>query len=147
MRKLLKWLAGPLTDIATKYMSIRENAADRKMDRLIQRDFLENEIKKAMVADHTKAQALSAAILRRDRGDSRTSWIRPVTAGIALVWWFALMLSQIEWIGYSTSKALLPVIWQIPPGLLGQAYMMFPMGVLASFYVARPFEKYLLGKG
>jgi hypothetical protein len=147
MRKLFKWVAGPLTTLANKWVESRDRAAERKMEAAITREFMENQIKSVMVEDEAKARQLSAAILRRDRGDDRTSWIRPVTAALALIWWGSLTLSQMVWVGYGNSNALLPIVWHIPPGLLGQAYMMFPMGVLATFYVARPFEKHLLGKG
>lgn len=146
MRKIFKWLAGPFTTLATKWITSRDLAAERKMEAEITRDFLENQIKAVMIEDNGKARELSSAILRRDRGDHRTAWIRPVTAGIALVWWVALSLSQMVWVGYGYSNALLPIVWHLPPGLLGQAFLGFPMGVLASFYIARPFEK-LLGKG
>lgn len=146
MRKILKWLAGPVTALAQTYIQSRENAAVRKMEREIERDFLENQIKASLIEDGAKARELAAAILRRDRGDNRTSWIRPVTAGLALVWWTALNLSQMQWVGYAASDALLPVIWHVPPGALGKAFLAFPMGVLATFYIARPFEKHMIGK-
>jgi hypothetical protein len=106
------------------------------------RNFIRGQLKEAILDDDYKRQQMVANILRRDRGDNRTSWIRPVTAVLALVFWLALTLSQIELGG----NGILPIIWNVPPGKLGALFLGFPMGVLATFYIARPFEKFLIGR-
>lgn len=142
MKKIMQWLMGPFTKLAQAYIESRERTKQAELEREVKRDFLNNELKKELLSDDGKRAELLAAILRRDRGDARTAWIRPVTAGIALVFWIALCLSQMVWGG----NGILPITWNVPPGLLGQAFLAFPMGVLATFYVARPIEKFLIGK-
>lgn len=139
---LLSVITGPITKMTEAYISYQENTAMAKIEREVQRDFLTAEIRKAMLEDGSKGRELAAAILRRDRGDRLTSWIRPTTAAMALLFWALLALSQMVWGG----NGILPIVWNVPPGLLGQVFLGFPMGILATFYVARPFEKFLIGK-
>lgn len=146
MMKILNWLTGPLTSLGEKYIEGRNNAEQRRLENEAARDVLQKELTGAMLDDDFKRAELAAVILRRDRGDYRTSWIRPVTAGLALLLWVALALSQIVWVGYDQSNALLPIIWHVPPGELGTLFTAFPLGVLATFYIARPFEKFLIGR-
>lgn len=142
LNKIFEWLTGPLTRIGEKYIEGRNNAEMARIEREAARDFINGQLKEAALEDDYKRAELLAAVIRRDRGDWKTSWIRPVTAGIALVFWLALCLSQIQ-IG---GNGILPIVWHVPPGLLGQAFLAFPMGVLATFYIARPIEKFLIGR-
>lgn len=142
IRTVLGWVTGPITRIGEAYVTGRQNAELRRIDREVQRDFLTTQLQQAALEDDYKRQELLAGIIRRDRGDWKTSWIRPVTAGLALVFWLALTLSQIELGG----SGILPIIWHIPPGALGNIFTAFPMGVLATFYIARPLEKFLIGR-
>lgn len=143
---VLNWVTGPLTRIAEIYMQGKNDAEQKRLENQAQRDLITKELKAALLADDFKRAELAKAVLRRDRGDNRTAWIRPVTAGLALTMWLALTLSQIVWVGWGQSDQLLPIVWNVPPGDLGTMFTAFPMGVLASFYIARPIEKFLIGR-
>ena len=147
LKTILAWLTGPLTTLSQSWIEGRYDAEQAKIEREVKKDFLRTEIKKELLTDDGKRAAMLANIIRNDRGDNRTAWIRPVTAGMALVFWTMLTLSQMVWVGWSTSVQLLPIVWNIPPEPLGTMMVAFPMGVLASFYIARPFEKFFIGKG
>lgn len=141
MQKLIKsifgWLAGPATRIAETYMKQRADVEMRRIEQQEARDLIRGSLRDHMLTNEGRKQELVKAIMRRDRGDWRTSWIRPVTAAMALVFWAALTLSQIELGG----NGILPIIWNVPPGFLGQVFLAFPAGVLATFTVVRPIEK------
>jgi len=143
---ILSWVTGPLSAIGEKYVEGRNKAREMALENQAKRDFMRDQMERALLDDDFKRQEMVAQVQRNDRGDHRTSWIRPVTAAMALVFWLALTLSQIVWVGWQGSDALLPVVWHVPPGALGTLFTAFPMGVLASFYIARPFEKFLIGK-
>lgn len=142
MKTILAWVTGPFTKLATVYMESKARYNDAALEREVKRDFMHRELTELAMDDDYKRTAMIASIIRNDRGDWKTSWIRPLTAGMALVFWLALCLSQIELGG----NGILPIIWHVPPGLLGQAFLSFPMGVLATFFLARPFEKFLIGR-
>lgn len=143
LKTILGWITGPITKIGEVYVEGRNKAEMKRLENEEKRDFLRNEMQKALLEDGFKADQLVAQIIRNERGDAKTSWIRPVTAVIALVFWVALALSQITLGG----AGILPIVWHVPPGMLGQAFLAFPMGVLATFYIVRPFEKHLIRKG
>lgn len=138
-------ITGPIASVITSYTNSKEATEQKRIERKAKRDFIDSELRKAMLDDDWRREQLANGILRRDRGDYRTAWIRPLTAALAILFWVALTLSQIEWVGYEASNALLPIVWQVPPGLLGQIFLTFPMGVLATFYVTRSYEKTKLG--
>jgi hypothetical protein len=142
LKLLLGWISGPVTAIGAKYIEGKNNANMKRLENEEQRSFIRGQLELAVLDDDYKRGAMVEAIIRNDRGDYKTSWIRPVTAVLALVFWLALTLSQIEWGG----TGLLPITWNVPPGPLGKLFLAFPMGVLTSFFIARPFEKFLIGK-
>lgn len=144
LRTILGWLTGPLTALGTMYMESKNSSELAQIEREVKKDFLHKELATMALDDDLQRQRMVEAIISDDRGDARTSWIRPLTAALAILFWLALTLSQIVWVGYGNGQ-LLPVVWNVPPGALGQVFTAFPLGVLASFYISRPIEKFLLG--
>jgi hypothetical protein len=146
LRFLTGLITGPASAMMTAYIASRERSQSAALEREVKRDFMHNELQKAMLNDDYKRNELASNIIRRDRGDSRTSWIRPVTAAMALVFWMVLTLTQMRWVGYAASNQLLPITWDVPPGTLGTLFTAFPLGVLTTFYISRPIEKFFMGR-
>ncbi len=138
LRAILSWLTGPLTHLGSAWVEGRQNVELQRIEREAQRDLLSNEMKKAVLENDALMAQYAQRIMQQDAaGGWRTSWIRPVTAGISIIFWVLLMGSQIEVGG----NGIIPLIFHVPPGNLGVLYLAFPAGVLATFYITRPFEK------
>lgn len=142
MSALFGWVSGPITSIATTYMKQKSDYQLRKIEQEESRTMIKAALTERVMDDDLRRTAMIDAVIRNDRGDWKTSWIRPVTAALSLLMWVMLFLSQIQLGG----NGLLPIIWTVPEGLLGQMFLGFPMGVLTTFYIARPFEKFLLAR-
>lgn len=134
---ILSVLTGPFRAIAEAYITAKANTDLAVIERGVQQDVLTADIKKAVLESDDAMAEVIQRIMRDDMTDSRTSWIRPVTAGLSITFWVLLFGSQIEVGG----DGIIPLIFHVPPGNLGVMYLAFPAGILATFYITRPFEK------
>lgn len=140
--KLLAGLVtGPFAKIAKAYVESRENVEKARIEASVRKDVLTQDLKRALLEDAQARDVVVAQMIQEDRKRSETSWIRPVTIGMSLVFWSALVLSQARWIGYEKSNQLLPIIWDMPSGQYGELLFYLPMGVIGTFVLARPLEK------
>lgn len=141
LKWLVSWITGPASKLATAYIESRENVAKAQIEASVKKEVLTADLKKALLDDAATRDALVSQIIASDRSQSATRWVRPVTVGLSLSMWTALVLSQARWIGYEASNQLLPIVWDIPPGQYGEFLFYLPMGVIGTFVLARPIEK------
>ncbi len=137
IRKIISWLLGPITSIAGSYIEARANIELKKNEREAQKDVLTAKLQQAAIRDRAQHDKLIKAVLTEDRQVSATSWIRPVTVGLALVFWTIVALTQMRYNG----NPVLPITLTVPPGRYGDLLFYLPFGVIGTFTVMRPFEK------
>ena len=138
IKTAFKWLMGPVTSIIDSWVEAKSNVQLTEIERQAKKDALTADIRKTIIADAQMRDRVVTNIIADDRRDTRTSWIRPVTVGLSLVYWVIIAGTQMQ---YLDGTPVIPLQLTIPSGEYGELLFALPLGIIGTFVLVRPFEK------